>query len=301
MGSISFGGILRVVSAFIDYNIYMDKIALLDLIHRDMTPKPWAEGEKIPWDDPEFSRRMLKEHLSQKHDAASRRTPIIKKHVNWIHNFVLEGKLSRILDLGCGPGLYTARLAALGHACRGIDFSPASVEYAVKRAPENCSFTLGDMRTADFGTAYDLAMLIFGEFNVFRPEDARLILRKVYASLNPGGKLLLEVTTFDAVYEIGNQPATWYSAENELFADEPHLCLMESFWDNESSVAIERYYIVDVASWEVTRFSASTVAYEVEQLEMLFQEVGFSSLDFYPSLTSRQEEIGQMTVILAQK
>ena len=56
------------------YNVAMQKITLTDLIQRDIAPKPWAEGEKIPWNDPEFSRRMLKEHLSQKHDAASRRT-----------------------------------------------------------------------------------------------------------------------------------------------------------------------------------------------------------------------------------
>jgi SAM-dependent methyltransferase len=274
---------------------------LSDITQRDMKPKPWVEGEKIPWNDPDFSRRMLKEHLSQKHDAASRRTPIIKKHVAWIHNFVLDGKPSRILDLGCGPGLYSARLAALGHACRGIDFSPASIEYAVKRTPKSCSYTLGDIRTTDFGSGYDLAMLIFGEFNVFRPEDARLILRKAHAALNPGGKLLLEVTTFDAVYEIGNQPATWYSAENELFADKPHLCLMESFWNNEQCVAIERYYIVDAANGEVTRYSASTQAYEEEQLVILVKEAGFNSSDFYPSLTGQQEEISEMMILLAQK
>jgi SAM-dependent methyltransferase len=274
---------------------------LSDITQRDMKPKPWVEGEKIPWNDPEFSRRMLKEHLSQKHDAASRRTPIIKKHVAWIHRFVLGDMPARILDLGCGPGLYSARLSALGHACRGIDFSPASVEYAVKRAPKSCSYTLGDIRTANFGTGYDLVMLIFGEFNVFRPEDARLILRKAHAALNPSGKLLFEVTTFDAVYEIGNQPATWYSAENELFADKPHLCLMESFWNNEQCVAIERYYIVDAANGEVTRYSASTQAYEEEQLVALIKEAGFNSSDSYTSLTGQQEDISEMAVVLAQK
>ena len=279
----------------------MQKITLTDLIQRDIAPKPWAEGEKIPWNDPEFSRRMLKEHLSQKHDAASRRTRTIKKHVEWIHNFVLDEKPSRILDLGCGPGLYSARLAALGHATVGIDFGPASIEYAVKHAHANCSYTLGDIRTTDFGSGHDLVMLIFGEFNVFKLEDAKLILSKAYVALNPGGKLLLEPQTFNAVYETGNQPATWYSAENELFADEPHLCLMESFWDSEHTVAIERFYIVDVASREVNRYSASTVAYEEEQLAKLIKEAGFNSLDFYPSLTGQPDEQSGLMVVLASK
>ena len=266
-----------------------------------MAPKPWAEGEKIPWNDPEFSRRMLKEHLSQKHDAASRRTRTIKKHVEWIHEFVLDEKPSRILDLGCGPGLYSARLAALGHATVGIDFGPASIAYAVEHAHANSSYILGDLRTTDFGTSHDLIMFIFGEFNVFKPEDAKSILDKAYAALKPGGKLLLEPQTFDAVYETGNQPATWYSAKNELFADRPHLCLMEPFWDAEQTVAIERFYIIDAATSEVTRYSASTVAYEKEQFEKLIKETGFCSPDFYPSLTGRPDEQSGLMAILASK
>jgi SAM-dependent methyltransferase len=274
---------------------------LSKIIQRDLEPRPWEEGEKIPWNDPDFSRRMLKEHLSQMHDAASRRAPKIKKHVDWIHNFELNGKPSRILDLGCGPGLYAARLAELGHVCYGIDFGPASIEYAVEHAPENCSFTLGDIRTTDFGSGYDLAMLIFGEFNVFKPEDAKSILKKAYAALNSGGKILLETTTFDAVYEIGNQPATWYTAENELFADKPHLCLMESFWDEEKSVAIERYFIVDVANSEVERYSSSTQAYEDNELIEMLTQAGFQNPNFYPSLTGKSDTMAQLHALVAQK
>jgi SAM-dependent methyltransferase len=272
---------------------------LLDIVNRDIAPAPWAEGEKIPWNDPGFSRRMLQEHLSQKHDAASRRTGKIKKHVDWIHNFILGGKASRILDLGCGPGLYTARLAALGHVCHGIDFSPASIEYAVKHAPAGCTYTLGDLRITDFGAGFDLVMLIFGEFNVFRPGEAKLILEKACGALNPGGKMLLEVSTFDAVYESGNQPATWYCAENELFADEPHLCLMESFWDVQQAVAVERYYIVEAASGEVTRYSSSMQAYEKEQLVRIFVQAGFQAPEFYPSLTGKPDDQGEMVVLIS--
>jgi len=257
---------------------------LFEITNRDMDPKPWEEGEKIPRDDPGFSRRMFKEHLSQEHDAASRRTSIIKKHVDWIHTHILEDGSAKVLDLGCGPGFYTARLSVLGHACRGIDFSPASIEYAINHAPENCTYALGDIRSTDFGSGYDLVMLIFGEFNVFRTEDANLILKKSFDALKSGGKLLLEVSTFDAVYERGNQSATWYSAENELFADEPHLVLMESFWVDEQAVAIERYFVVDSHSGEISRHSASQQAYAEDQLREMIQAAGFGAVDTYPSL-----------------
>ena len=45
---------------------------LLDVVRRHPI-EPWSGVHKIPWDEPEFSARMLREHLSQEHDAASRR------------------------------------------------------------------------------------------------------------------------------------------------------------------------------------------------------------------------------------
>jgi SAM-dependent methyltransferase len=278
------------------------KMNLAEVVLRSVRPRPWAEGEKIPWNDPEFSRRMLKEHLTQTHDAASRRTPTINKHVNWIHHSVLGGRPSHILDLGCGPGLYSSRLATLGHTCHGIDFSPASISYAKKHAGKKCSFSLADVRTAEFGQGYDLAMFIYGEFNVFTKPDARRILKKAYKSLLRGGKLLLEISTYDGVDQLGNQPATWYSSPNGLFSDKPHLCLMESFWDNAQHVAIERYMIVDADTGGVNRYASSTQAYDERAIKSLLRGVGFKRINIYPSLTGKDESgADEFQVIVAEK
>ena len=179
---------------------------ILDLIHRTPVPEPWAEGDNIPWNDPAFSERMLKEHLSQEHDLASRRAETIDAHVAWIHSAVLGGKPSRILDLGCGPGLYAVRLARKGHSLVGVDYAPAAVAYAREQAQGlDCRFTQADIREADYGTGYDLVMQIFGEINVFRPADARLILNKARAALKPGGRLLLEAAYYDLAVAVGKE------------------------------------------------------------------------------------------------
>jgi SAM-dependent methyltransferase len=278
---------------------------LMDIIHRQSVPRPWAEGEKIPWNAPDFSRRMLDEHLSQEHDAASRRFEIIDKHVKWIHNQVLKRNPTRVLDLGCGPGLYTNRLARLGHRCVGIDFSPASIAYAREQAEEaglECTYIHQDIRTADYGDEYGLVMSIFGEFNVFRPGEARGILEKAYRALVPNGFLLFEPHTFEAVVKIGKQPASWYSAEKGLFSEEPHLYLQENFWDTEDNVAIARYYVIDAATGEVARYSASTQAYTNEEYRSLLAKCGFGEVVFYPSLGgSANSPEGDLIAILSQK
>ncbi len=165
---------------------------LLDLVERKIPPTPWAEGDKIPWNDPAFSMRMLHEHLSQEHNAASRRLAIIDQHVNWIHTTILGGVAAKILDLGCGPGLYTNRLAQLGHTCVGIDYAPASIGYARKQADKHglaCRYLEADVRDAELGSGYDLVLMIHGEINVFRKEEIRAILDKVrqYPRVYRGG------------------------------------------------------------------------------------------------------------------
>ena len=267
---------------------------LSDIIRRTVPPAPWAEGEKIPWHEPAFSRRMLAEHLSQAHDAASRRSERIDAHLGWIHRELLGGRPTRILDLGCGPGLYASRLAKLGHECVGIDFGPASIAYAAERAGEEglaCTYRLDDLRRADFGEGFGLAMQIYGELNVFRPQEAAAILRKAHHALDAGGTLLLEPHTFDAVKLAGEAPRTWHSFESGLFSDRPHLWLEESFWDEATRTATTRYLIVDAETADVTRHAATMQAYTDADYRSLLAEVGFDDVRFVPSLTGGEDGV----------
>ncbi len=278
---------------------------LLDIVARDPQPQPWAEGEKIPWNEPGFSSRMLAEHLSQTHDHASRRFAIIDQHIAWIHETVLGGEPGPVLDLGCGPGFYAGRLARLGCACTGIDFGPASIAYARAEAAReglDCTYKLADIREAEYGEGYKLVMLIFGELNVFKPEDARLILRKAHAALAPGGKLLLEPHTFAAVEASGQEPGSWYASPAGLFSGEPHIALTESFWDAERAVATTRYYIVDAATSAVTRHAASMQAYTDQGYRDLIAECGFTNFQHFPSLTGKVSPDGfGLVALLAEK
>ena len=280
-------------------------VDLLELVARQAVPEPWAEGEKIPWNDPDFSRRMLAEHLSQAHDMASRRFAVIDRHVAWIHGVLLQARPARILDLGCGPGLYTSRLARLGHECAGIDFSPASIAYAREQARTEglrCTYVQHDIRTAEYGSGYDLVMFLFGELNVFRPAEAQAIVRRACQALGEGGLLLLEVHTFTCVCDIGQQPRSWYSAPSGLFSERPHLVLTESFWDDLRAVATERHFVVDAVTGDVARHAASVQAYTDEQYRSLLADGGLAGVSFYPSLTGGPDEAqGGLLVVVGSR
>ena len=280
-------------------------LKLSDILRRNTMPEPWLEGERIPWDDADFSQRMLKEHLSQDHDLASRRYAEIERQVIWIHRRILLRKPSRILDLGCGPGLYTSRLAKLGHECTGIDFAPAAVEYAEienRKHETGCRYLLGDIRETDYGSGYGMAMMIFGQINVFKPRDIQNLLRKTYRALAEGGIILLEAHTFAAVQGGGERQTYWFSEETGLFSEQPHLCLGEKFWDEAKSTAVERYYVISAKSGEVKLFSASMQAYTDEEYVDLLESCGFRRLEFYPSLGGEAgNQNGEFLVIAGRK
>jgi len=269
---------------------------LSQLIERSLLPEPWGEADNIPWHEPAFSERMLAEHLAQEHDAASRRFEIIDEQVGWIQKNLLTSSPCKILDLGCGPGLYASRLARLGHHVTGIDFSPASIRYAREQAEKaalDISYILADLRSLEYGAQFDFAMLIFGEFNVFKPADAALILEKIQRAVKPGGMLLLEPQEYSAVQRAYQMPPIWRTTRAGLFSDQPHLYLQENFWDDRTRTVTTRFWVVDAATAEVERYALTTQAYTDAELEALLKEHGFHQVSFFPALAPKENQARQ--------
>lgn len=261
---------------------------LLDIVNRAPQPAPWSEGDNIPWNDPDFSERMLAEHLSQEHDLASRRRATIDEHVEWIFSTVLDGRPGRLLDLGCGPGLYVHRLSARGCECVGMDFSPASIRHARKVAADDgltCRFIQADLRDEAFGGGFDLVMMIYGQLNVFTRERAREILAKAHAALEPGGRLLLELQAAGQVRKDGEAGPSWYSEASGLFSDRRHLVLRENFWDSEAAASTNRFMIIDASTGAVSSYALSNEAYTEHELDVALRTAGFDAVERHPSLS----------------
>lgn len=113
----------------------------------------------------------------------------------------LIGKLAlkgaeRILDLGCGDGATTAKLAA--HVPRGsvvgIDSSAEMIALALKRFPAaqnpTLRFQLADARTLPFEGAFDV---VFSNAALHWVIDHRPVLAGIRRALVPGGRVLLQM------------------------------------------------------------------------------------------------------------
>jgi ubiquinone/menaquinone biosynthesis C-methylase UbiE len=274
----------------------------------------WSGTYKIPWNEKEFSKRMLKMHLSQDHDMASRRNEIVEKQIQWIQNKLLKGKSSRILDLGCGPGLYVKKLANLGHECTGIDFSPASIEYA-RQICKDASFILGDVRKIDYGTDFDLAMFLFGELNVFARKECFEILKSAYHCLNPKGTLLLEVHRFDAIKNMGKAPKSWFRSggnqigsehwfdsvmDDGLFSANPHIALVENNWLEDEKVALSNYWILEEGK-DVAQYTNMMQGYTDQEYIKLLEAAGFTNIIIHDNFGEEESEVYQIITATVNK
>ena len=152
---------------------------------------------------------------------------------------------------------------------------------------------------ADLGGSFDLALLIFGELNSFPPADAKTILANTRRAVDPSGALVLEVASEHQVRSLGGQPSTWFGARQSVFSDDPHLCLKECAWHDESRTAIERYVVVTLQSSEVAHYASTTQAYSDDEYGELLRDAGFRRVERHASLSgeSSDDDAGMLVLV----
>ena len=215
---------------------------------------------------------------------------------------MLGGKPGRVLDLGCGPGLYTSRLARLGHHCTGLDISPAAIAFAkteAEAAKLDCNYELVDLRTAVLGQGFDAVLMLFGEFNTLPPGDAESLLCRIESALSPSGRLLLELQFHHYVRALGEEDSSWSIRSSGAFADLPHLVLRESLWQADVEATAERYIVfTDESGPEI--YSQSTRAYSDEELDAMVERSGLAITGRYESLTGGFETEAELFGLVAE-
>jgi len=108
----------------------------------------------------------------------------------------------KILDLACGFGRHSNRLAALGHDVTGIDYTLGFIDIARSVAEKlgvEVSFQHGDIRQIDFTNQFDRVLLLFTSFGYFNDEGNLRVLENMVRALKPGGWLCFDIPNRDEV------------------------------------------------------------------------------------------------------
>lgn len=263
--------------------------ALWRIFRRPDRPTAWENGGNLPWNEPAFAERMLREHLDQSHGAASRTTPERHAQIEWLwHHLSLHEQSTepvRICDVTCGPGLYAVDLARRGARVTGIDFSPASIAHAREFAQrsdvsERCTFIEQDVREMALApNSFDAAVFLYGQLAVFPQDEAQRLLNQIAATLVPGGRLCVELLHPDRIDKTNSN--WWFTDDTGLWGDAPFLHLGERFWDGEANLAMERFYTLHLESGQMDEVLLCDQMYTPERMTEMMRTAGFTRVDVF--------------------
>jgi len=245
------------------------------------------------WADEHTSKKMLEYHLNESIDVSSRNAAFIDRSVSWIAGrFGLDSR-SGVLDLGCGPGLYANRLAAMDISVTGVDFSKRSIDYAVSRAAENnlkARYFHRNYLEFESDRRFDLIIMIMCDFCALSPDQRKTMLKKFRGLLKPGGKILLDVYSLNFFDQREESTAYERNHMDNFWSPHEYYCFINAFKYTDEKVTLDKYTIIES---ERTRVVYNWLQYFTPQsLKREFEENGLLVEEIYSDVCGRDFDAG---------
>ncbi len=202
-----------------------------------------------------------------------------------------------VLDLACGPGRHALELARRGFDVTGVDRTDRYLEEARKRADGDrlhVEWVRADMREFRRCAAFDGAISLFTSFGFFdNPADDRRVLENLFASLKPGGRVVMEMLGKEVLAR-KFQPTGWSRlADGRLWLEERFIL------DNWARVE-SRWTLIDD-----TRRAEHVIRlrlYSASELQSLLLAVGFARVACYGALAGTPyDHNAERLVIVGQR
>ena len=261
------------------------------IIKHAVKPALYEKGTAVMWTDEHISKQLLEIHLHPDIDLASRKKATIEKTINWIFTQV-EAKELKILDLGCGPGLYTQQIAQKGHKVTGVDFSKNSIDYAKKQAKVNkleIEYIKKNYLDLDLPeNKFDLVMMIYTDLGVLLPEERFQLLGKIEKALKPGGTFIFDVLN-DRDLDKKVSPKNWEASVQGFWRNTPYLTLSESFFYELEKVILNQHIVAEDEKTSVYRFW--THYFSHDDLKRLLKPFDFTGIEFYENVLPADDNL----------
>lgn len=193
-----------------------------------------------------------------------------------------------LLDLACGTGSVSVRLAKKGYEVIGVDLSPEMLSEAQNKAysaGQNILFLCQDMTALDlYGTVDAAVCTLDGLCHLPNEESVFAALQKVSLFMNPGGVFLFDVNSVykhravlgnnTFVYDTDDVYCVW---QNTLLSDGVTVQMDLDFFE---PVSDKGDYVR-----QSERFTER--AYPRETLEAMLKKAGFTVLDVFDGYSGK--------------
>lgn len=271
---------------------------LLSLLKRE--PKVYEPGTAAAfWNDDHISRHMLEAHLDPSTDAASRKPEFVRASADWIARYCDPQKRPCLLDLGCGPGLYSRRFAQAGFRVTGIDISRRSIAYAQGQADKaglKIAYECRDYLTLAASNAFDTITLIYCDFGVLSPEKRHALLKKAFCALRQDGILILDAFApkYAAAFPVGQ---SFEYQDSGFWSAQPYLCLRRNRYYAETANTLEQYIVVTQNGCEC--HNIWNQIFTADSLRAELAQAGFSGVQFFDDAAGREFSGNADTICVA--
>ncbi len=246
----------------------------------------FQRNETSIWTDEYISKELLKCHLDETTEGASRSAQKRNKIVDFINQSIKPH--SKILDLGCGPGLMDAELAKLGHKVLGADFNIESINYANKNMKlSGTKYLYKNYLTEDFDGKYDVILMIYCDFGALIPSEQKILLKKIHNLLTDDGVFIFDVFETSCTHKPLQNSTKWsFSNGNDFWCKEPYLLLEEvKVFDGQNAVG-ERYFVIEQGSFKQKEFilwnqyyTKTTICNLLSENKFKIKKINFDLLD----------------------
>jgi SAM-dependent methyltransferase len=267
-------------------------------------PVPFDARWELDWSRPDYSRRLLREHLDQSHDGATRRVRVVAEQARRLRRLLPEPP-ARVLDAACGPGLYAARLAGAGYDVTGVDVAPAALRHARTLARSKTTrgrlrFVRGDLRTlTPPAPPFDAAILIYYVLEAFPRDEQPLVLRNLARAVRPGGMLIVEMRL------VPDQPpgriAWWDVVQSSVLGDRRHLLIGDAtFTPRRHSYVLREIAVFDDGTVAAQQTSAWLCPFD--RIPGLFRRGGLEVGAMFDGWSSRRATaLSESVLVVARR
>lgn len=189
-----------------------------------------------------------------------------------------------VLDLACGTGNISLRLARRGFQVQGIDGSAGMVEIARMKAMAEhlmISFTEGDFRTFELEESVDLVVSLYDSFNyLLTEEDLIQAFRQVYAAIRSGGYFIFDLNTILRLTSI--------EEGNSLVEGDGYYCFWRDIVEPEGPFwKVELTFFEEGPNGSMYQDDETHVerGYPIARVKELLLEIGFRVEEIYEAFT----------------
>lgn len=248
------------------------------------------------WDDENISKYMLDAHLNPNIEAASRQLNFIKKSVEWIGSMFNKTSGKKLLDLGCGPGIYAELFSEVGFQVTGIDFSKRSIEYAITNANlngKNIEYIYKNYLDIEYNNEFDLITLIYCDFGVISPNERRVILDRAMKALKQDGILILDGFTKNQLDKVPEKQDLYY-ADSGFWCSKPHVCIHRNYHYIETKNYLEQYVIITEDNCNC--YNIWNQLFTAKSLSDEIKSAGFEKITFYDDVCGKKLSDNSKTI-----